>query len=113
MRMRMLVAGLLVAAMAAPQNAAAADFPGVVTQILRSQATGAMSRMSETKKRLMIACVIKSLQGVPNPKKRYVTEGANLDEQEHRFGEVVMADRAKWKQQIAHDCSSIAVQGGI
>jgi len=72
-----------------------------------------MSRMSDTKKRLMIACVIKWLQGVPNPRKQYVAEGANLDEQEDRFGEVVMADRAKWKQKIAHDCSSIAVQGGI
>jgi hypothetical protein len=113
MRPGIWVAGLLVAALALPPTAAAADFPSVVTQILMSQTTGAMSRMSETKKRLMITCVIKSLQGVPNPKKRYVTEGANLDEQEHRFGEVVMADRAKWKQQIAHDCSSIAVQGGI
>jgi hypothetical protein len=108
-----MVLGLLVVTLAMPPNAAAADFPSVVTQILMSQTTGAMSRMSETKKRLMIACVIKSLQGVPNPRKRYVVEGANLDEQEHRFGEVVMADRAKWKQQIAHDCSSIAVQGGI
>ena len=112
MRMGVML-GLVVMTLAAPQNAAAADFPSVVTQILMSQSTGAMSRMSETKKRLMIACVIKSLQGVPNPRKRYVVEGANLDEQEHRFGEVVMADRAKWKQQIAHDCSSIAVQGGI
>jgi len=113
MRTGVLVAGSIAAALAVPQVAAAADFPSVVTQILMSQTSGAMSRMSDTKKRLMIACVIKSLQGVPNPRKQYVAEAANLDEQEDRFGEVVMADRAKWKQKIAHDCSSIAVQGGI
>jgi hypothetical protein len=51
------------------------------------------------------------LSGLPNGRKRYIVEGSTLDEQQDRFGEVVEADRAKWKQAIAKACSSIAMGG--
>jgi len=92
--------------------AAAADFPTVVENILRSQTSGPMAKMDEPKKAAMIACVKQSLFGLPNGQKRQIAAGATLDAQEKLFGQVVMADHAKWKQQIAHDCASIAMKGG-
>ena len=53
MRASMLVAGSIVAALAVLGNvAAAADFPSVVTQILMSKTSGAMSRMSDSREAL-------------------------------------------------------------
>jgi hypothetical protein len=49
------------------------------------------------------------LADLPNGKKRFVIEGANYDEQQDRFGEVVMANRAEWKQKIARSCAHIVV----
>jgi len=91
--------------------AAAAGFPAVVRAILNAQTDGRIANMGPDQKARMIDCVISALNGVPNGQKRNVAEGATLDEQTDRFGDLVNADRAKWKQAIAKACSSIAMGG--
>jgi len=115
--MRRLNAFLLLAALgpAVPAGisaAAAADFPTVVTNILNAQSDGALAKMGAAQKGRMIACVNRVLEALPGGKKRFVVEGASLDDQEHRFGQVVMENRAEWKQTIAKGCSRIALQSG-
>ena len=46
---------------------------------------------------------------VPDAKKRHVAEAASYDEMEDRFGEVVLADRAEFKQKITKECGEIAM----
>lgn len=92
--------------------AAAADFPSVVRKVLDSQTDGRLASMGAEQRARMTDCVVSTLSGLPGGRKRYVVEGASLDEQEHRFGEVVNEDRAKWKQAIARACSSIAMGRG-
>jgi hypothetical protein len=94
-------------------KALAADFPSIVSQILKAQTDGPVSKMSAAKKQSLINCVNKVLVGLPAGRKRFVVEGANFDEQERRFGTVVMENRAEWKQNIAKACSKIAMQGGV
>jgi hypothetical protein len=36
-------------------------------------------------------------------------EGAELQEQERRFGKVVFENRAEWLQKIAGACASVAI----
>jgi hypothetical protein len=90
--------------------AAAASFPTVVRNVLDSQTDGRLAKMGRDQRARMTDCVIATLAGLPGGKKRYITEGATLDEQQDRFGEVVQEDRAKWKQKIATACSKIAVE---
>lgn len=88
-------------------------FASVVTEILQAQTDGPLGRMSPQKKAAMIGCVNKTLADMPNGKKRYVLEGTDYEDREHRFGKVVLENRAEWKQKIARGCSSIAVSGGV
>lgn len=94
---------------AAP-DALAASFPAVVRAVLDSQTDGRLAKMGRDQRARMTDCVIATLAGLPGGKKRYIVEGATLDEQQDRFGEVVQEDRAKWKQKIATACSKIAVE---
>jgi hypothetical protein len=89
---------------------AATDFPTVVRQILDSQTDGPLSQMSAKKRRAMTDCVVASLEPLPRGKKRFIVEGANFEQQEHRFGQVVDEDNAKWRQNIARACAEIAVE---
>jgi hypothetical protein len=93
-------------------EAQAADFPSVVRKILDSQTTGRLASMGMDQRVRMTDCVVSTLSGLPGGKKRFIVEGANLDEQEHRFGEALNEERAKWKQNIARACSSIAMGNG-
>lgn len=86
-----------------------AEFSGVVSEILMSQTTGAMSLMSDEKKLRVVACVNTVLADLPKGKKRYILEGAELAEQERRFGKVVFENRAEWLQRIARSCASVAI----
>lgn len=113
MRGTSILAGLALAAASLPQPAAAADFPSIVSEILRHQTDGPISRMGPEKKSAMIDCVITALQPLPSGKKRFVQEGGSYEEREQRFGKVVQENRAEWKQKIAKACSKIAVSGGI
>jgi len=89
--------------------AAGPSFPRAVEQVLMKQDKGPVSRLDAGKKRELITCVNQVLSGLPNGKKRFVTEAASFDELEHRFGKVVMENRAEWKQKIAASCASIVV----
>jgi len=40
-------------------------------------------------------------------------EGGTLDAQQDRFGEVVLENRAEWKQQISKRCAKIVTAGGM
>ena len=55
----------------------------------------------------MIACATKALANVPPPTKRKVAQAANLDEMQDRFGQMVMADRAKYQKEITAACGEI------
>ena len=109
-RIHFSIPAAIVASLLLATPAAAASFPSVVRSILDAQTDGRLAKMGRDQRARMTDCVIATLAGLPGGKKRYITEGANLDEQEHRFGEVVQEDRAKWKQKIATACSKIAVE---
>jgi hypothetical protein len=110
--MHILCGFLAISAQMIPSPLLAADFPSVVAEVMNGQKDGPLTRMSAGKKQAMIQCVIGALAGVPAGKKRYVQEGATYDEREDRFGEVVMANRAEWKQKITKACANLAVSGG-
>lgn len=109
---RLSTGAVMLAALAAgiPPAARAASFPTVVRAVLDGQKDGRLASMDSSQRAEMTNCVIATLAGLPAGKKRYISEGANFDEQEHRFGEVVQEDRAKWKQKIASACGSIALK---
>ena len=85
--------------------AAAASFNSVVETVLSKQPQ--ITDLSADRRREMIACVQKVLEQVPPPKRDYVAQAKNYDEMENRFGEVVMADRARFKQRITRECGNI------
>ena len=111
-RTRLFIRAIVLASLAigAAPTASAASFPAVVRAVLNSQTDGRLASMGPDQRLRMTDCVIATLAGLPGGKKRYVVEGASLDEQQDRFGEVVQEDRAKWKQKIAAACSKIAVE---
>lgn len=102
------VAAFVSAGLHAP-SAAAADFQSVVAQVLQGQQTGPVSKLPADRKLELIACVNQVLTDLPNGKKRFVVEAASFDEMQDRFGDVVMENRAEWKQKIARSCSHIVV----
>ena len=109
-RIRLSFRATLVASIILATPAAGASFPTVVRNVLDAQTDGRLAKMGRDQRARMTDCVIATLAGLPGGKKRYITEGATLDEQQDRFGEVVQEDRAKWKQKIATACSKIAVE---
>jgi hypothetical protein len=104
---RTIVLALL--ALGAAPAASAAGFTTVVRAVLDGQTTGRLASMDSDQRAQMTDCVIATLVGLPAGRKRYITEGASFEEQEHRFGEVVQENRAQWKQKIASACGKIAM----
>ncbi len=49
------------------------------------------------------------LAELPNGKKKFVVAATSYEDMEHRFGSVVMENRAEWKQRIARGCAHIVV----
>jgi hypothetical protein len=94
---------------AVPAGAAGVNFPSAVEQVLLSQEDGPVSQLSQEKKLQLIVCVNDVLAALPSGKKRFVIEAASFDELEDRFGQVVMENRAEWKQKIARSCAHIVV----
>ena len=86
----------------------AADFNSVVETVLAKQPQ--VTDLPPDRQRAMIACVKKVLANVPAGQKRRVEEAKDYNQMEDRFGELVLADRAKFKQQITTDCGEIAVK---
>ena len=89
--------------------AASGSFAAAVETILLNQTEGRVAALSTEKKHELIACVNHVLTEMPNGMKRFVLAAADFDEMEHRFGEVVMQNRAEWKQKIARGCAHIVV----
>lgn len=110
LRTAIIVAASAAAFAGSGRAAAAADFPTVVREILDSQTDGPLAQMGAAKRRVMTDCVVASLEPLPKGKKRFIVEGANFEEREHRFGQVVDEDNAKWRQNIAKACAEIAVE---
>ena len=88
---------------------AGASFPAVVEKVLMNQTDGPVSKLPADKKRELITCVNQVLAELPNGRKKFVTAASSYDEMEHRFGTVVMENRAEWKQRIARGCAHIVV----
>jgi hypothetical protein len=57
----------------------------------------------------LISCVNQVLAELPNGKKKFVVAATTYEDMEHRFGSVVMENRAEWKQRIARGCAHIVV----
>ena len=94
-------------AVAAP--ASAGSFNAVVEKVLMNQQDGPVAKLPEARKRELVSCVNGVLASLPNGKKRYIAEAASFDQMQDRFGEVVMENRAEWKQKIAKSCARIAM----
>lgn len=94
--------------LAAPASAGA-SFNAVVEKVLMSQQSGPVAKLDDARKRELVSCVSGVLAGLPNGKKRYIAEAASFDQMQDRFGEVVMENRAEWKQKIARSCARIAM----
>ena len=58
----------------------------------------------------MVACITQVLAGLPKGKKRYILEGADIAEQERRFGRIIFENHAEWLQKIAGGCASLAMR---
>ena len=89
--------------------AEAGSFGAVVEKVLMSQQDGPVAKLDANRKRELVSCVNNVLAALSNGKKRYITEASTFDEMQDRFGEVVMENRAEWKQKIAKSCASIAM----
>jgi len=93
-----------------PSPGWADDFTAAVEQVLMRQKE--ITDLDSDRQREMITCVNGVLAGVPDPTKAEVAQAPSVDEMEDRFGEMVMADQAKLKQQITQSCGGIAMDNG-
>lgn len=109
-RIRLSTRALLIASLFCATPAAAADFSTVVRSILDHQTDGPLSEMDADKRGRMTDCVIETLSALPSGLQRKITEGKDLEEQEHLFGQVVDENHAKWRQTIAKQCGHIATE---
>ena len=100
---------LFTATIGAALASAEGSFGAVVEKVLMSQQDGRVGKLSADKKRELVSCVNTVLAKLPAGKKRYVAQAASFDEMQDRFGEVVMENRAEWKQKIAKSCAKIAL----
>ncbi len=90
--------------------ASADDFPTVVRSILNHQTDGPLAQMEPDRRSRMTSCVVEALGALPSGLKRKIVEAGDFDAQEHAFGQVVDADHAKWRKNIAAACADIATE---
>ena len=104
-------AGALVAlgTVMASAPAYAGSFDAIVEKVLMNQRDGVVGKLPADRKRQLVSCVNGVLAELPAGRKRYVAEAVSLDQMQDRFGEVVMENRAEWKQKIAKKCARIAM----
>ncbi len=91
------------------QAVAATSLPAAVAMVLNGQTSGPMASLQGGRKQVMIDCVTGVLNGLPGGQKREITQGSGFDDIQDRFGKVVMANRAEWKQKIAKSCGKFAI----
>lgn len=90
--------------------ASAADFATVVRSILDSQTDGPLAEMDSDKRSRMTDCVVETLLSkVPAGRQRHIVGGADFDEQEHRFGQLMDENHAKLRGTLAQTCGNIAM----
>ena len=100
----------VIALVSVPVSAAsAAEFSTAVATVLMGQKDGPVAKLDEAKKKQLIACVVEALADVPGSVRQYVEEAEGFEETEDRFGEMVMANQAEYKQKITRECGDIAV----
>ena len=99
---------VVLAAMLVATPAFADDFPTVVRAILDRQTDGPLTEMDAGKRAKMTDCVVDTLGALPSGLQKKIVEAGGIEEQEHAFGQVVDADHAKWRQNIAKACGEIA-----
>ena len=87
----------------------AADFETAVATVLMGQKDGRIAELDEAKKKQLIACVNKVLADVPGAQRDYLEAAEGFRETEDRFGEIVMANQAEYKQKITKECGDLAV----
>src|SRR5688572_1395802 len=97
---------LAMVVLASTNWALAADFNSAVETVLSNQPQ--ITDLAPDRRGQMIACVKQVLVAVPRPKQQYVAAASSYAEMESRFGEIVMADRARFKQRITKVCGAIA-----
>ncbi len=101
---------LVIASMSVPSSASfAADFATAVQTVLMGQKDGPITELDDAKKTEMVACVTEVLADAPAAARRYVEEAEGFDQTEDRFGELVMANQAEYKQKITSECGEIAL----
>ena len=86
----------------------AASFNSAVQTVLLQQKE--VKELDADGQSQMVACVQKVLADVPPQKQSYVAEAKGFDEMESRFGEVVLANQAEFKQMITRECGSIVLE---
>ena len=86
----------------------AAEFNTVVETVLLQQKE--VKELDAERQGQMVACVKEVLADLPASKQAYVAEAADFDQMEDRFGEVVLANQAEFKQAITKKCGGIALQ---
>jgi hypothetical protein len=89
---------------------AATSFSSVVRSILDRQTDGPLTEMKPAQRARMTDCVIDTLSGLPSGLQRKIVDAGDIEDQEHAFGQVVDADHAKWRQNIAKACGDIATE---
>lgn len=101
---------VVVAAIGAPASTSfAADFATAVQTVLMGQKDGPITELDDAKKSEMVACVTKVLADAPGAARRYVEEAEGFEQTEDRFGELVMANAAEYKQKITKECGDIVL----
>jgi hypothetical protein len=85
------------------------QFNAALAIVLNGQTSGPLAKMDATRKQRMIDCVTGVLSRLPKPSQRQIAAGADFEDIQDRFGKVVMANRAEWKQKIARTCGKFAV----
>jgi hypothetical protein len=86
----------------------AASFNSAVEQVLLQQKE--VKELDAERQGRMVACVQQTLSKIPAERQSYIASAADQSEMEDRFGEVVLADQAKFKKQITKDCGGIALE---
>jgi hypothetical protein len=95
-------------ALGATSGSVAADFSAAVEQVLMRQKE--ITDLDADKQREMISCVNDVLADVPDSAKAAVADAGSVDAMEDAFGEMVMAEQAKLKQEITAACGQIVME---
>ena len=102
------VALLMIAATTAPQAAAStnSDFRRAVSRVLNSikGSNEFLGGLSSSEFSAFVSCAQGVMDGATRPRKEYVLAAGSLGEQQRRFNEISLENRAALKQAVALKC---------